>query len=86
MPADIGWLQEPHHWPGLSAAGEMRRIRETVTGTTAETAYDLLSTALLPDRLNEVARSHWEIECQLHWRLDVFMNDDQDRTRLKHGP
>ena len=83
---DIGWLQEQHGWPGLAAIGKVRRIRETATGTTAETACHLLSTALSPDRLNEVARSHWGIENQLHWRLDVVMNEDQDRTRLGHGP
>jgi len=83
---DIGWLQEQHEWPGLAAIGKVRRIRETAAGTTAETAYYLLSAALLPERLNEVARSHWGIENQLHWRLDVVMNEDQDRTRLGHGP
>lgn len=83
---DIGWLQEQHDWPGLAAIGKVRRIRETAIGTTAETAYYLLSTPLSPDRLNEVARSHWGIENQLHWRLDVVMNEDQDRTRLGHGP
>jgi len=83
---DIGWLQEQHAWPGLVAIGKVHRIRETATGTTAETACYLLSAALLPDRLNEVARSHWGIENQLHWRLDVVMNEDGDRTRLGHGP
>ena len=83
---DIGWLQEQHKWPGLAAIGKVHRIRETATGTTAETTYYLLSAALSPDRLNEVARSHWGIENQLHWRLDVVMNEDQDRTRLGHGP
>jgi len=83
---DIGWLQEQHAWPGLAAIGKVRRIRETATGTTAETAYYLLSAALSPERLNEVARSHWGIENQLHWRLDVVMNEDQDRTPLGHGP
>ena len=83
---DIGWLQEQHDWPGLAAIGKVHRIRETAAGTTAETAYYLLSAALLPERLNEVARSHWGVENQLHWRLDVTMNEDQDRTRLGHGP
>lgn len=83
---DISWLQEQHGWPGLAAIGKVRRIRETAAGTTAETAYYLLSAALTPDRLNEVARSHWGVESQLHWRLDVVMNEDQDRTRLGHGP
>jgi len=37
---DIGWLQKRHAWPGLAAIGKVHRIRETATGTTAETAYD----------------------------------------------
>jgi predicted transposase YbfD/YdcC len=83
---DIGWLQEDHRWPGLTAIGKVVRIRETAAKTTTETAYYLLSSALSPDRLNEVVRSHWAVENQLHWRLDVVMNEDQDRTRLGNGP
>jgi predicted transposase YbfD/YdcC len=52
----------------------------------AETAYFVLSTPLSPERLNEVVRSHWGVENRLHWRLDVVMNEDQDRTRLGDGP
>jgi len=83
---DIDWLQEDHEWPGLKAVGKVVRIRETQTKTTMETAYYLLSTALSPERLNEVARDHWGVENRLHWRLDVIMNEDQDRTRLGQGP
>jgi predicted transposase YbfD/YdcC len=83
---DIGWLQKDHDWPGLKAIGKIVRIRETPAKTTTETAYYLLSTPLSPDRLNEVVRSHWAVENQLHWRLDVIMNEDQDRTRLGNGP
>ena len=83
---DIGWLQEDHQWPGLTAIGKVVRVRETAAKTTIETAYYLLSTAVSPDRFNEVVRSHWGVENQLHWRLDVVMNEDQDRTRLGNGP
>ena len=83
---DIKWLQESHQWPGLTAIGKVDRIRETKTKTTTETAYYLLSSALSPERCNEVVRSHWGVENRLHWRLDVTMNEDQDRTRLDNGP
>jgi predicted transposase YbfD/YdcC len=83
---NIGWLQETHGWPGLAAIGKVVRIRETADKTTTETAYYLLSTALSGERLGEVVRSHWGIENSLHWRLDVVMNEDQDRTRLGNGP
>ena len=83
---DIEWLQRDHHWPGLAAIGKVVRIRETASKTTTETAYYLLSTALSATRFNEVVREHWGVENRLHWRLDVVMNEDQDRTRLGNGP
>ena len=83
---DIEWLQKDHHWPGLAAIGKVVRVRETATKTTTETAYYLLSTALSGERFNDVVRSHWGIENCLHWRLDVVMNEDQDRSRLDNGP
>jgi predicted transposase YbfD/YdcC len=83
---EIDWLQKQHQWPGLKAIGKVVRRRETADKTTTETAYYLLSRVLGPERLNQVARQHWGIENSLHWRLDVVMNEDQDRTRMGHGP
>jgi predicted transposase YbfD/YdcC len=37
-------------------------------------------------RVNEVVLQHWGVENRLHWRLDMVMNEDQDRTRLRNGP
>jgi predicted transposase YbfD/YdcC len=78
---EIGWLQKQHQWPGLAAIGKVERIRETAEKTSAETAYYLLSTALSPERFNEVVRQHWGVENRLHWRLDVVMN----RIRIEPG-
>jgi predicted transposase YbfD/YdcC len=83
---DIAWLQEIHQWPGLSAIGKVVRSRETADKTTTETAYYVLSTALSGANFNQVVRLHWGVENQLHWRLDVTMNEDQDRTRMGNGP
>ena len=83
---EIDWLQKQHRWPGLKAIGKVVRRRETADKTTTETAYYLLSRVLSPERLNQVVRLHWGIENSLHWRLDVVMNEDQDRTRMGHGP
>lgn len=83
---DIDWLQQEHQWPGLKAIGKVVRLRETPEKTTTETAYYLLSAALTVERFNDVVRQHWGVENRLHWRLDVVMNEDQDRTRLGNGP
>jgi len=83
---EIGWLQQDHRWPGLTAIGKVTRIRETAAKTTTETTYYLLSSALSAERFNDVVRQHWGVENRLHWRLDVVMNEDQDRTRMDNGP
>jgi predicted transposase YbfD/YdcC len=83
---DIAWLRKQHEWPGLVAIGKVERVRETLDKTTRETAYYLLSTALSPERFLEVVRSHWGVENRLHWRMDVVMNEDQQRNRADNGP
>ena len=83
---DISWLQANHRWPGLAAVGKIVRVRETPGGTTSETAYYLLSSALSAERFGEVVRSHWGVENRLHWCLDVTMSEDRARNRMDHGP
>ena len=84
--SNIGWLQHHHKWPGLVCIGKVTRTRETVAKTEIETAYYLLSATMTPERFNAVVRSHWGIENRLHWRLDVIMNEDQDRNRMDNSP
>ena len=84
--SDIGWLQEQHAWPGLTAIGRVVRTRETSSRASTETAYYLLSTALSAARFGEVARAHWGVENGLHWVLDVTMNEDQARSHKDNGP
>jgi predicted transposase YbfD/YdcC len=84
--ANIDWLRQSHDWPGLRAIAKIERSRETHGKTTRETSYFLLSAALSPDRFLDVVRSHWGVENRLHWRLDVVMNEDQQRNRSDNGP
>jgi len=87
----IDWLGH-HQWPGLAAIGKIVRTRETKTRTpikpeaTRESCYYLLSTPLSAERFGQVVRSHWGVENQLHWCLDVVMNEDQARNRMDNGP
>jgi predicted transposase YbfD/YdcC len=80
--SEIQWLRKDHQWPGLTAVGKVVRIRKTLATMTTETAYYRLSQILSTEPLNEVVRSHRGVENRLHWRLDVVMNQEQDRTQL----
>jgi DDE family transposase len=70
----------------IRLARRTRQPGEEADKNTHETAYYLLSTVLTGDRFLEVARSHWGVENRLHWRLDVVMNEDQQRNRSDNGP
>ena len=78
--ADVAWLQEIHHWPGLQAVTLPTACRFRDGRTSLETRYYLLSQPFAPERFNDIVRSHWGIENELHWRLDWYST----RTRL--GP
>ena len=57
-------------------------INEEVTITDN---YYIIDYKIDIDRLEEVIRDHWNIECGLHWRLDVIMNEDYSRNRIKNS-
>jgi predicted transposase YbfD/YdcC len=78
---EIEGLQKRHRWPGLAAVGKVIRNRDTTTTATTETAYYLLSTPMSPERLGQVARSHWGVENRLHWVLNTVMNEAKTRNR-----
>ena len=72
--------------PASARSGKVVQVRETPAKITTEAVYHLLSTALPSTRFNAAVRSHWGVENRLHWRLDVVMNEDQDRTRMDCAP
>jgi predicted transposase YbfD/YdcC len=48
--------------------------------------FFLLSTLLSPERMLQVARTHWTIQNQLHWVLDVAFDGDAARSRKDNAP
>jgi predicted transposase YbfD/YdcC len=38
------------------------------------------------ERILQIVRKHWTIENELHWVLDVAMNEDRSRVRKDQSP
>jgi predicted transposase YbfD/YdcC len=81
-------LAAAHDFPGVVAVGRVTS-RRLLRGHRAEppvVRYYLLSKYMSPTRLLHVTRSHWTIENQLHWVLDVHFGEDANRARKDNAP
>jgi predicted transposase YbfD/YdcC len=81
-------LAAVHGFPGVVAIGRVTSRRQ-LHGKRAEPSavrYYLLSKSMSAKRLLQITRSHWTIENQLHWVLDVHFDEDGNRARLDNAP
>ncbi len=83
---DAAWLQERHNWPGLKALVMVESQRETAGKTECETRLYITSLELPASALGPIIRSHWAVENNLHWVMDMVFRDDECRIRTGHAP
>jgi predicted transposase YbfD/YdcC len=77
-----------HGFPGVVAIGRItsrRRLRGQYADPPV-VRYYLLSKYFSAKRLLQITRSHWSIENQLHWVLDVQFSEDGNRARKDNAP
>jgi predicted transposase YbfD/YdcC len=77
-----------HHFPGVAALARITSRRRPHGGRAEPplVRYFLLSKYIPAKRLLHTVRSHWGIENQLHWVLDVVFNEDGNRSRKDNAP
>jgi predicted transposase YbfD/YdcC len=81
-------LAAVHGFPGVAAVGRITSRRRQC-GQRAEpplVRHYLLSKYMSAARLLQITRSHWTIENQLHWVLDVHFDEDGTRARKDNAP
>ena len=77
-------------WEGLTSVIVVESIRQDlgdISGkvTTDRRYYISSHDGSDAERMARGIREHWAVENGLHWRLDVGMNEDQSRLRVKNG-
>jgi len=74
------YLIGAENWAKLTTIGCVESQRQIGDKISLETRYYLLSLPLDAARFANAVRSHWGIENQLHWILDVGFREDDSRS------
>lgn len=83
--AELDWFADRAAWEGLTTVGMVEAHREVRGQRTVERRYYLSSLPLAVETFARAVREHWGVENQLHWVLDVQLNEDQNRARGGHA-
>jgi predicted transposase YbfD/YdcC len=76
-------MAKTHDFPGLKAVA---RIKSKRGKDKIVERYFLLSQHYTAADVLRIVRQHWSIENQLHWPLDVVLDEDLARSRKDHAP
>lgn len=82
------WLCQRHplwnHLRSIVQVTVARTIKKSGKSS-CETRFYITSLPPDPARILDICRSHWAIENNLHWQLDVTFREDECRTRKDHS-
>jgi predicted transposase YbfD/YdcC len=84
-PEILRHLRGFENWKNLHTVSRIRSQRLVGAEKSCEDRYHLAS-LVGAKRILWAVRSHWGIENELHWTLDIAFDEDHCRVRKGHGP
>lgn len=75
-------ITDKEKWKTVNAIAYMRVTRTEQDETTITDSYYIVDYEIEIDKLIESIRDHWNIECGLHWRLDVILDEDHSTNKV----
>ncbi len=79
---NIDCITDKYKWKSVKAIGRIDVYREENGLVKTTKHYYILSNTFDINSFIKITREHWNIECSLHWRLDVIMDEDHSRNRV----
>ncbi|WP_284285263.1 ISAs1 family transposase, partial [Marinibactrum halimedae] len=74
------WVESSHSWDSARSFIRVERTRIINHQETTECSWYLSSLGLNAEKAARAIRGHWQIENNLHWQLDVTLNEDRYRN------
>ena len=81
----VDCISDKNKWKSVKAIGRIDVHRIEIDKEKITKNYYILSDKFTMQSYIDTTREHWNIECGLHWRLDVIMDEDHSRNREGHS-
>ena len=79
---DVNTIKDKKKWETIKGIAYVRVERTIGDETSITDNYYIIYYKIEIDKLEEVIRDHWNIECGLHWRLDVILDGGHSRNKV----
>lgn len=85
-PEYLNLIRNVQAWTGLQSIAMIVCTRVIGETQTKQNRFYISSLPSDAKRILETVRKHWSIENELHWVLDVALNEDRSRVRKDQAP
>jgi predicted transposase YbfD/YdcC len=85
--SDLKWIEHQSEWKNLASIVRITSERTIVSEnkTSIDVRYFISNQCFSAEKMLHSVRSHWGIENQLHWSLDVAFQEDHKRNRIDNS-
>ena len=85
-PQYLALIRERENWIGLESIAMLVSTRIIDSKQTKKVRFSISSLPSDAQRLLQIVRKQWSIENDLHWVLEVALNEDHSRVRKDQAP
>ena len=82
---DVSKIKDKIKWKAVKAIAYTKVSKISDDETIVTENYYIIDYQISIEKLIETIRDHWNIECGLHWKLDVILDEDHSRNRIENS-